>query len=346
MTQPERATLQAGIVGAGLMGQWHSFYARQLGVRVVAIADRDPNIARALAERVSGAQVFGDVAPMLEAHRLDALHVCTPLPSHRSIIAQAIEAGVHVLAEKPLTATAAETRALLARAAEKKVMVCPVHQYAFQPGIAALRAATTEWHEPLHCRFTICSAGGVGQNDAVLDSIVADILPHPLSVLRSLWPDHDPHAGRWTVHRTRPGELLVSGISGAMTVEMYISMSARPTRSELDVFGRGGWVRINFFHGYAVVERGQVSRHDKIVQPLRYAARSFLTAGGNLVRRAVGREPAYPGLRPLMHAFYSCVAGQMPPPIPSQDVLAVAEIRDRLLAVGGMTMPGVAGGGA
>lgn len=328
------------------MGQWHSFYARQLGVRVVAIADRDPNIARALAGRVSGARVFGDVAPMLDAHRLDALHVCTPLPSHRPIIAQAIEAGVHVLAEKPLTATAAETRALLARAAEKKVMVCPVHQYAFQPGIATLRAAAAEWHEPLHCRFTICSAGGVGQDDAVLDSIVADILPHPLSVLRSLWPDHDPHAGRWTVHRARPGELLVSGISGTMTVEMYISMSARPTRSELDVFGRARRARINFFHGYAVVERGQVSRHDKIVQPLHYAARSLLAASGNLVRRAVRREPAYPGLRPLMHDFYACVAGQTSPPVPPQDVLAVAEMREQIMAAAGQTVPGVAGGEA
>lgn len=326
------------------MGQWHSFYARQLGVRVVAIVDRDPNIARALADRLPGAQVFGDVAPMLDALRLDALHVCTPSPSHRSIIVQAIEAGVHVLVEKPVTATAAETRALLAGAAEKKVTVCPVHQYAFQPGIAALRAAAAEWHEPLHCRFTICSAGGVGADDATLDAVVADILPHPLSVLCALWPDQDQHASRWTVHRTRPGELLVSGISGAMTVEMYISMSSRPTRSELDVFGRAGRARINFFHGYAVVERGRVSRHDKIMQPLRYAARSLLTAGGNLVRRAVRREPAYPGLRPLMQAFYSCAAGRAPPPIPPRDVLAVAEMRDRIAAAGGLTMPGIAGG--
>jgi predicted dehydrogenase len=343
MTQPEHAPLQVGIVGAGLMGQWHGYYARQLGARVVAIADNDPNIGRALADRVPAAQVFGDVASMLAGQRLDALHVCTPLPSHQQIITQAIEAGVHVLAEKPLVATTVETRVLLARAAEQKVMVCPVHQYAFQPGIATLRAATTEWHEPLHCRFTICSAGGAGGGNTTLDAIVADILPHPLSVLRALWPDQDLHASHWTVLRTQPGELLVRGGAGAMTVEMYISMSARPTRSELDVFGRTGRVRINFFHGYAVVERGQVSRHDKIVQPLRYAARSLLAAGGNLVRRAVRREPAYPGLRPLMQAFYSCVTGRMPPPIPPQDVLAVAEIRDRIMAAAGTTITGAVG---
>lgn len=343
MTQPEHAPLQVGIVGAGLMGQWHGFYARQLGARVVAVADRDPISARTLVDRAPGAQAFGDVASMLASHRLDVLHLCTPLPSHQRIIVQAIEAGVHVLAEKPLVATATETRALLTRAAERKVMVCPVHQYAFQPGVSVLRAATAEWREPLHCRFTICSAGAAGEDDAVLDAVVADILPHPLSVLRALWPDHDPHAGRWTVLRTRPGELLISGVAGAMTVEIYISMSARPPRSELDVFGRAGRARINFFHGYAVVERGQVSRHDKIMQPMRYAARSLLTAGGNLVRRALRREPAYPGLRPLLRAFYSSVADRMPPPILPQDVLAVAEMREQIMTAVGQTMSGAVG---
>ena len=326
------------------MGRWHSFYARQLGAHVVAIADRELNTARALADRLPGAQAFGDVASMLDARRLDALHVCSPLSSHEKIITQAIDAGVHVLAEKPLTATAAATRALLTHAAEKQVIVCPVHQYAFQRGITALRAAAAEWQEPLHCRFTICSAGGGNGGDAALAAVVADILPHPLSVLCALWPDPDPQASHWTVLRTRPGELLVSGVAGAMTVEMYISMSARPTRSELDVFGRGGRVRINFFHGYAVVERGQISRHAKIMQPLRYTTSSLLTACGNLMRRAISREPAYPGLRQLMQAFYSSVAGRMPPPILPRDVLAVAEMRDRIMATGSLTEPGVVGG--
>ena len=304
MTRKKHTTLQVGIVGAGLMGRWHAHYARQLGARVSAVVDADPATARALAQRLPDARVFADLAEMLRSLRPDALHVCTPLATHLPLVSQAVAAGIPALVEKPLTMSAAETKTVLDAAEGSKVLVCPVHQYAFQDGILFARSRLPRMGEVLHGRFTLCSAGGAGLDGAALDRIVADILPHPLSVIRALWPDSGLPVAAWTKHCPRPGEWRVSFVQGATTFELCISMQARPTRSEFEILCSHGRIHLDFFHGYAVTEQGKVSRYRKIIRPMTYAARSLLAAGANLARRGLHSEPAYPGLRRLMDAFY------------------------------------------
>ncbi len=332
MTRQKHATLQVGIVGAGLMGRWHAHYARQLGARVSAVVDADPATARALAQRLPDARVFTDTAEMLRTHRPDVLHVCTPLPSHMALVSQALAAGIPVLVEKPLAASVAETKLILEAAERSKVLVCPVHQYAFQDGVLSARSRLERMGEVLHGRFTICSAGGAGLDGPGLDRIVADILPHPLSVIRALWPDRDLLAASWTIHRPRNGELRVSGALGETTFDLCISMHARPTRSELEILCRDGRIHVDFFHGYAIAEQGKVSRYRKIARPLIYAVRSLLVAGVNLARRGLRSEPAYPGLRRLIDGFYSAVAGAATAPIPPRDIIFVAASRDQIIS--------------
>jgi predicted dehydrogenase len=277
------------------------------------------------------ARVFTDTAEMLRTLRPDALHICTPLPSHVALVSQAVAAGIPALVEKPLTASAAETKLILEAAERSKVLVCPVHQYAFQDGFLSTRSRLEHMGGVLHGRFTICSAGGAGLDGPALDRIVADILPHPFSVIRALWPDTELPAAGWTTHRPRPGELRVSGALGMTTFELCISMQARPTRSELEILCRDGHIHVDFFHGYAIAEQSKVSRYQKIIRPLTYAVRSLLVAGVNLARRGLRSEPAYPGLRRLIDGFYSAVAGTAPPPIPPRDIIFVAAVRDLII---------------
>ena len=318
------------MVGAGLMGRWHAHYARRNGAQVAAIVDGSTQAASTVAGLSGNAAVFGDMGAMLEAAKPRAVHICTPLATHLALALQAVEAGAHALVEKPLTATAGETQALLQKAQERGVVVCPVHQFAFQRGMARATVALEVLGEALHARFAIHSAGGEGSS-AEPDAIIADVLPHPFSVVQALWPRSPLLARDWSATRPRSGELHVRGASGSVPVDIHISMNARPTRCDLEILCSAGSIHLNFFHGYATVRQGKPSRADKIGQPFRIAGSTFTIAAVNLAGRAWRRELAYPGLGELVGAFYGAVRGTRGPPVPVDDALAVARVREHLL---------------
>lgn len=275
---------------------------------------------------------------MLDVVRPHVVHICTPLSSHLPLTLQAIEAGVHALVEKPLTQMAGETQLLLRRAQEKGVHVCPVHQFGFQDGVARAAEALDSLGDVLHANFTICSAGGRAETGVALDTIIADILPHPLSILQVLWPCNPLQANNWTAQSRRVGELHVHADTGSIPVNLYISMNARPTRCDLDILCSGGSIHLNFFHGYAVVRHGRPSRMDKIAQPFRFAGKTFAVAAANLAGRALRREMAYPGLGALINRFYAAAKGAGRNPISARDTLDAAIAREHVIQ---QAIPGV-----
>jgi len=326
------AAPRVAILGAGLMGRWHADAARRLGAQVVGFADPDIGRARALAARHPGATAVADPAALLAPGRVDAVHLCTPLPTHAALAGQAIGQGLHVLAEKPLAATAAETRRLLDRARAAGVVLCPVHQIGFQDGVTRA-AAMLDGLGPLsRIAFDIGSAGGAGQPPAALDAIVGDILPHPLSVLRRLFPGVPLQAGQWGVQHPRPGDLLLGGEHAGAMLSICISMNARPPCFGMALWGQGGGLQLDLFHGFVLRRPGGVSRLHKAARPFAEAAGSLVAATANLGRRTLRREAAYPGLRSLVRGFYAAIAGAAAWPVPPEDTLEVALARDRVLA--------------
>lgn len=320
------------VAGAGLMGRWHARLARRHGAEVVAVVDPEAGAAARLAREFPGATAFDDMAAMLASARPRVVHVCSPLPTHAPLANLALEAGAHALVEKPLAPTARETRALLDKARALGLQLCPVHQFAFQRGVERAARLLEDLGEALHAGFTICSAGGEGLADERLDALLADILPHPFSVLQALWPRHELRPGDWSARRPRRGELHASGKSGAIEVGVHFSLNARPTRCAMEISCTGGTVHLDFFHGFAVARRGDPSRVDKAVQPFRSAAGTLVAAAANLAHRAIRREAAYPGLDALVGRFLAAAQGRRACPISPKDALAAAEVRDAIVA--------------
>jgi predicted dehydrogenase len=318
------------IVGAGLMGRWHADAVRRTGGHVVLVVDPDPARAGALARPAGGAAVATRLDPVALAEVAAVAHVCTPLPTHGELAGLLLDAGVHLLVEKPLTERAQETAALLERALARGVLLCPVHQFGFQRGVRRVLDSLASLGPVRHLAFEACSAGADGGDDAARDRLVADVLPHPLSLLAELLPE--PVAGlEWQVARPGPGELRAVAVSGGATIDLLVSTHGRPTTNVLRVIGEHGSATADLFHGFAIVQHGRVSRARKVAQPFGLAGLTGAAATANLVRRAWRREPAYPGLRELVRAFHLAAASGGPPPIPGAVTLDVASARDRLI---------------
>lgn len=318
------------IVGAGLMGRWHLATAQSLGARVVAIVDPDIAAAERLKRHAPDALVASDLDSALSATKVDTAHICSPVDTHYSLVKKLISAGVHGLVEKPLTETAEQTRDLLFRSASADVKLCPVHQYAFQHPVEQLVVAGDQLKAFRRIDFEICSAGA----DTLLtdrDRIVADILPHPLSIIQRVFPELSVNELDWSLNRVETGELLATAESGALLITIFISLSVRPTRFEVRFRGPRGAIDLNGFHGFAVELGGKASRIAKITHPFATAAKTFTAASINLASRLGRREFAYAGLRRLTQQFY-CARDRASVPITDQQILAIAEVRDAFLA--------------
>jgi predicted dehydrogenase len=320
-----------GIAGAGLMGRWHANYIRRSGANLVAVFDQDPSRARKLiSETKSTASLAVSIEDMLDRFGPDSVHICTPLDAHFDMAMCALQSGANVVIEKPLTDTAAHTAELIEVARKNRLVLCPVHQMGFQRGVRDTLKQLNALGEILEMRFTICSAGGQVSDAESLNDIVADIIPHPLSVIQALQPGVNLNTGGWSGINTRDGELQVIGTMDGIAIDISISMSSRPTRCELDLFCSGGRAYLNFFHGYAVIEKGGVSRSQKIFQPFKYSVKGFLLAGANAARRFVDGEMAYPGLNAFLDSYYQSVVSGTTPPVTLEQALAVANARDDL----------------
>jgi predicted dehydrogenase len=322
--------LRAAIIGAGLMGRWHAEAVARIGGRVSWIVDPQLPRARALAAKHDGARAGTTLADALAVS--DIVHVCAPVDAHENIVREAIAAGRHALVEKPLAATAATVRRLLDEARMAGVLVCPVHQFLFQRGTVRLLALRDSLGAIRHVDFVACSAGAEGRNAPSADAVVADILPHPLSLTARLLVAPLAEAA-WRVQRPRPGELRATATLAGASVSMLISMSGRPTTNECRVTAEGGTVHLDLFHGFAVVERrAEGTRLNKVLHPFSRNMSALAIAGVNLAGRALRRETAYPGLGELVRQAHTAASSGGPPPITPTETIAVAEARDRILA--------------
>src|ERR1044071_6966169 len=92
------------------------------GAEVVALCGRDAAKAAAIAGKFGAAKVFTDYRALIASGMCDAVVVATPDDSHAEFTMTAIDAGLHVLCEKPLAGNAADARKMQRRATEAGVV--------------------------------------------------------------------------------------------------------------------------------------------------------------------------------------------------------------------------------
>jgi len=312
------------------MGHWHAKAVERAQGLVSAVMDLDGEAARRLSTYHRYAESFTDLEQMLSLKNLSVLHICTPGSTHYEIAQSAIDAGVNLIIEKPITSTAAETECLLNRAAEGGLLVCPVHQFMFQEGVLKARELLPQIDRIFHMEGTFCSAGGAGLDPQQVDRIVAEILPHPLSLMQLFLPSDLPEE-KWVTMQPQQGEFRALCETSGITLSIFISMNARPTVCSFLIAGTRGTIHLDLFHGYTFMEPGQVSRMRKACHPFALASRQVSAAAINLGRRLIHWEPAYPGLRRLVSSFYEALENGGKSPISNDDTVLIARVRDHLI---------------
>ena len=144
-------SMRVGVIGCGVQGRVHlDAYQSLAGVEIAAVADLDPARAQAAARDYDAGRWATDYTALLAGADLDLVSVCTMPDSHCVITRTALQAGAHVVCEKPMAMSAAEADAMIETAAAARRLLTVglnmrymaaagwLHRYVTEGGIGAL----------------------------------------------------------------------------------------------------------------------------------------------------------------------------------------------------------------
>ena len=133
-------SLGAAVIGTGFAGAQHVEALRRIGVPVRVLVGSEEGRARGAADRLGVERSGADVQAAIGDPEVDVVHVCVPNALHVPIVRAALDAGKHLVCEKPLATTAADALELarVARSASGRSVLC--HNYRFYPMAAEMRA--------------------------------------------------------------------------------------------------------------------------------------------------------------------------------------------------------------
>lgn len=173
--------LRVGVIGCGY---WGPNLARNFNelpdAELVALADLDPERRAYVAGRYPDARVVGPHTDLLDLD-VDAVAIATPVSTHYRIAMDALQAGKHVLIEKPMSRSVAEADSLIEAAARAGRALMVGHTFAYNPAVELLQRLVRGGE--LGRVYYVNSARlnlGIFQPDI---NVIWDLAPHDLSIL-------------------------------------------------------------------------------------------------------------------------------------------------------------------
>ncbi|WP_306518144.1 Gfo/Idh/MocA family protein [Gemmatimonas sp.] len=140
------SVVQVGVLGAGAWAQFAHLpgYARDPRCKVVAIADPVRERAEAFAKEFDIPHVYDSHDALIAHHGIDAIDVCTPSATHFDLSWASLQAGKHVLCEKPVAYDYQDTRRAAALAAEKGLKTKLGFTFRYSPGMRYMKSLIDE----------------------------------------------------------------------------------------------------------------------------------------------------------------------------------------------------------
>jgi predicted dehydrogenase len=330
--------MSAAMVEAGQIAHQHlACLTETAGIEVAAVCDLSPAVAESAAERFAIPPWFTDHRAMLERIRPDVVHSTTPPTSHFKLAIDALEAGAHVILEKPATVTLAELELLAGRARELQRALIEDYNYVFNraPQEILRRIESGEFGPVVHVDVLICldilgSGGGFADANAphpclsLAGGAIADFLPHLASLAHLFVGRHRRVSSSWV--KRKPSTLpydefhaIVEAERG--TASLGFSASSRLDGFWLRVYGERMQAAANLFEKRLTFD--SVRGGPKPLQPLRSGLKFGAGPG------------AYEGLWDLVRRTYRALGDGGALPVPEQQLLEVNRLVAALRPEGG-----------
>ncbi len=256
-----RTSLRIGVVGTSWWADLVHLpsLTSHPAAEVAAIAGRDAERAGAVAQKYAIPQVFTDYREMIERARLDAVVISVPDDLHHPIALAAIDAGLHVLCEKPLAMNAVQAREMLDRAQAKRVKHMTFFTYRWMPQYRYLKQTVDEHYlgTPYHAQF-IQLAGYARRPEYAwrfdarrANGVLADLGAHMIDLAHWLVGDIARVSAHLAVHMARPDTPAPANDSAMLLLEFANGAQGLIHVSAVAQVGQEGHQQHTLLHGSA-----------------------------------------------------------------------------------------------
>lgn len=349
------SNLLVAIIGGGKISEQHLGTLRNIkGVSVAGICDLSPVLARFTAERFAVPDWFTDYRLMLEQTGAEVVHVLTPPATHDRLVRDCLEAGRHVIIEKPVALSHAGFRDLWELAQARGVRLIENHNYRFNEPIQRLEQAVTAGRigrvEEVEVRIALDIRGGGRYADENLPhpshklpaGIIHEFITHLAYLLLHFLPDDydadiDLIRACWRNHGG--GELFTyddldaTVLAGTTHGRLRFSCRQWPDNFTVQVRGSDGIATAELFYPFMqVTPRRSVGQHLTPLVNALGGAKALVGSGFGGIWSKIRNRGAYEGLSRFLELTYDALQSGGEAPVGFRQMDATSRLVDRLLA--------------
>lgn len=320
-------------------------------VTIAALADTNIKNAEALGAKYAISTVYASLADLIRSESIDVVHICTPPALHYQLAKLAIQNGLHVFIEKPVTLDSASIDELYYLADQNGVSICPSFIQLFLPLMDRARRIVesgqlgrlvhcecyysldiraTEAYEQPKPNWEYELPGGIFHNHIThplyltlywLGSVTGvTVSPRSVGILPRDVTDHV--------------EILIQG--ERLDAHVTLSLATQPITYSLLLRCEQGYVDIDLNRlTLVVVKKSPRAQLDRVLTNISQSyqlTRAVITNGLAVMR---GRLVSYQGLQALLNAFYASLMLEEPPPISRDLTVAVVRAEEQILSQAG-----------
>lgn len=310
--------MKVAVIGVGSMGKNHArVYSELPEVNLVAVVDPEYNMAAMTAEK-HNTRSYADYREMLRKEKPDAVSIAVPTAMHEEVGLAALDAGAHVLMEKPIAATIEEGQRLIEKAYLVKKQLMVGHIVRFNPAIQALKNKLIAG-ELGRIYQIFCRRAGPFPARIRDVGVVVDLAPHDVDIMRFLAGADVNRVYAETEKRlhTEYEDLLwgtlrfKDGVIGGLEINWLTPTKIRETL----VLGERGLFRVDdLTQDLYLFENEQA-------KALTWSALATLrgVSEGGMTRFAI---PRFEPLKAELQAFIKAAQNNEPAPVTGEDGLA------------------------
>ena len=348
--------MNAAIIGTGVICEQHAQGLRGVDdARLVGVCDLSPAAAAYAAERFGADQAYTDHREMLAAAEPEVVHVLTPPHTHAAIVADCLDAGAHVLVEKPAAPTREAFVEMVKRSHAADRRVVEDHNYRFnqtvQDMVAAVDAGDVGAVREVEARMTLNIRAGGRYADANLPhpshrlpaGVIGEFLSHLCYLTLLFVPEgvleeeerFDRVAAAWSNHGPRPDDssppapdtdpfryddLDATAIVGPVHLKLRFTAHHGPDAFTLTVRGTRGWASTDLFQPHVSLN---TPRGGKLFSPMinqAIAGLELASAAPRNFHRKVLQWTPYEGLHRWVRLTYQALRDRSEPPVTLLDM--------------------------
>ncbi|MFA9416694.1 Gfo/Idh/MocA family oxidoreductase [Natrinema sp. HArc-T2] len=279
---------RAGVIGVGSMGENHArVYAELPRVELVGVTDHDDEVASRVADEYDTEAV--SLESLLE--RCDVVTVAVPTHAHYETVSTCLEAGVHVLVEKPIAETVQQGRKLAEQAHDAGLVLQVGHIERFNPAVQTV----AELIDDLDVISVAAERLGPPIDRVAPGNVIYDLMVHDVDVVGAIL-DERPHSvaamgtddGQYATATIEYDDVVATVTASRVTQKKVrrLTVTARECLVEVDYLEQSVLIHRDSYPEYLADDGQSRYRHESVVErprvdtgePLRNELESFVEA--------------------------------------------------------------------